>query len=66
MTIFFVNAPTSNDIIAENGRILSVHEYSVAIFVKKLYHVHELFFIFPSDALYSGDLNNRLVRYSNG
>ena len=33
---------------------------------KILYHVHELFFLSPSDALYSGDKNNRLVRYSNG
>ena len=39
---------------------------------KKLYYVRELFFIFPSDALYSGDPNTRhsnsrqlSVRYSD-
>ena len=64
---------TSKDIIAGNGSILSVHEYCVFKYLyKKLYYVHELFFLFPSDALYSGDLNTRhlnsgqlSVRYSD-
>ena len=64
---------TSNDIIAGNGRILSVHENCVVKYLyKKLYYIHDLFFLFPSDALYSGDPNTRhsnrgqlSVRYSD-
>ena len=44
-------AKTSNDIIAGNGRILKVYMNIVCLYLsKKLYYVHELFFIFPSDA----------------
>ena len=45
-----VTAITSNDIIAGNGKILSVHDYFVVKYLsKKLYYAHELFFLFPSD-----------------
>ena len=43
---------TSNDIIAGNGRILKVYMKIVWLYLsKKLCYVHELFFLFPSDAL---------------
>ena len=43
---------TSNDIIPGNGRILKVYMNIVWLYLsKKLYYVHELFFLFPSDVL---------------
>ena len=34
---------TSNDIIAGNGKILSVHKYCVVLLVKKLYYDYKFF-----------------------
>ena len=44
---------TSNDIIAGNGRILSVHEYCEVKYLSKNFYfsIHELFFLFPSCAV---------------
>ena len=60
---FSIAVKTSNDIIAGNGSILSLHEYVFIIMFKKINYVHEFFILFSFDASYC--IINQNLRYGN-